>query len=301
LTKPLTIIGRSHSEFNKVSKLDDVTIGTSDVVLKGLEIDRILTTSSGPNPIPHVGLVVAECKVNSSLQLGNNAGATEIQEVLLRGNVLVRAYIYFDASDVLITNNIISVGSSHLDVRASNVIVANNVFRSTGSQIDISNNTSNGSLFMSNNMFLFNSTSTSSSAMRINLIGNAFNLSHNLTYNYGTGNDPVFFANSSTLIENNTLANTDPLFTDVDPSVGNSFAGVSNYNPTVREDVLTLQATSPALTGGTGGSEIGLYNNGFLYEVLGNPKGIPVLDIIDYESSVPKNTDINVTVKAVAK
>jgi hypothetical protein len=65
--------------------------------------------------------------------------------------------------------------------------------------------------------------------------------------------------------------------------------------------VLTLQAASPALTGGTGGSEIGLYNNGYLYDVLGNPKGIPVLDILNYDSTVPKNADINVTVKAIAK
>jgi len=116
-------------------------------------------------------------------------------------------------------------------------------------------------------------------------------------------NGDVLFANSTTgsYLESNTLANTDPLFTDVDNTVSNSFAGTSSYNPNSRlEDDLTLQATSPALTGGGGGSEMGLYNNGFLYNTLGNARGIPTLDIISYDGAVPKNGTINVTINAKA-
>lgn len=152
-------------------------------------------------------------------------------------------------------------------------------------------------------MFLFNSNSFSTSAGKIFLSNGQFNLSNNLTYNYGSGNNPVFEGQSGgTFLENGTLANTDPLFTNVDPTVSQSFAGNSTYVPGFRlEDDLTLQATSPALTGGGGGSEIGLYNNGFMYNVIGNPAGYPLLDVLSYDGAVPKNGNINVTIKAVAK
>ena len=97
------------------------------------------------------------------------------------------------------------------------------------------------------------------------------------------------------------MANTDPQFTNVDPTVSQSFADNSSYNPSTRiEDDLTLQAGSPALTGGGGGSQIGLYNNGFRYNMIGNPNGIPTLDVISYDGAIEKGSNINVTITAKA-
>ena len=98
------------------------------------------------------------------------------------------------------------------------------------------------------------------------------------------------------------LANTNPLFTNVNSTVTGSLAGINTYNPATRlDDNLTLQASSPALTGGGGGSQIGLFNGGFNYSNLGNPRGVPVMNIVSYEGAVPKNGNINVTISAKAR
>ncbi|QAA80458.1 hypothetical protein EI546_01370 [Aequorivita sp. H23M31] len=56
---------------------------------------------------------------------------------------------------------------------------------------------------------------------------------------------------------------------------------------------------SPALTGGVGGTEIGISSN-FNYKYLGNPRGVPAMDIVSYNGTVPKNGTINVTINAKA-
>jgi hypothetical protein len=147
-------------------------------------------------------------------------------------------------------------------------------------------------------MFIIHDTSGD---FGINFHGGDFNLTNNLTYNYGPGEVILGRSGAGTFIDSFTLANTDPEFTNVDPTVTQSFADNSQYYPYARlEDDLTLQSTSPALTGGGGGSQIGLYNNGFLYNILGNPNGIPTLDVISYDGAVEKNSSINVTINAEA-
>ena len=72
------------------------------------------------------------------------------------------------------------------------------------------------------------------------------------------------------------------------------------YNAATRMDDLSLQATSPAQTGGVGNSQIGLFNSSFNYDYIGNPRDVPTLDITNYDAAVPKNGTINVTIKAKA-
>ncbi len=135
----------------------------------------------------------------------------------------------------------------------------------------------------------------------INFVNGDWNLSNNLIYNYGAGTVTFSTGSGATFQENDTLFDTDPKFTNVDPTVSQSFAGSSTYNPAFRpEDDLTLASGSPALTGGGGGSQIGLYNNGFNYNKLGNPRDIPLLDIENSDGAVPTGGTLNVTVTAKA-
>ena len=92
--------------------------------------------------------------------------------------------------------------------------------------------------------------------------------------------------NSPTLLSSNISITTTALI-DVNDTINGAFD-------------LTLQAGSPALTGGGGGSQIGLYNNGFRYNMIGNPNGIPTLDVISYDGAIEKGSNINVTITAKA-
>ncbi len=299
IDKELTIVGRSHSETSKVSQIDAIIIRSSDVTLKGLSFSSLYPQSSGaPIAPPFERLTISECKA-SSVQLGEGYAAPTVtmDDIVVRGCVLTSSnYIYEDATNVLFSNNIFTSGGPLSIYNTTSAVIANNVFKFE-SNLNLYNYNPSGTAILYNNMFISNYSLDAT----VYFSAADFNLSNNLTYNYGAGN--VVFANQSggTYLDSNTLVDTDPLFTDVDNTILYSFAGTGTYNPTTRiEDDLTLQATSPALTGGGGGTEMGLYNNGFLYNTIGNPKGIPTLDIISYDGAVPKNGTINVTINAKA-
>ncbi|WP_411894694.1 hypothetical protein [Winogradskyella sp. A2] len=296
ITKPLTIVGRSHSEPGKISTIGAVSVRSSNVEFKGLFISSITWSLTGaPSPPPYTGFRLYECEVSSTFNLGTFNVPTDDSEI--RGCIL-RAGLFVDdnASNVLVSNNIIL--STLSTEQTLTLVVANNVFRGTSSITINNNDVANGTLILFNNMFILNSGSN----RFVNLNNGPFNLSNNLTYNYGFGNLDYVANASGSFTETGSLNNTDPLFTNVDNTVSQSFAGTSSsYDSAIRpEDDLTLQAGSPALTGGGGGSEMGLFNNGFNYSKLGVPRGLPTLDVISYDGAVPKNGNINVTVTAKA-
>lgn len=300
LDKGLTIIGRSHSNPGKVSQIGSVTIRSSNIELRGLQTTSISHSTSGsPNTPPYVGLNIFECEI-SNFTMGTFAGSVTADDIALRGNVITSSItVYPDATDVLLSNNIFTSATPLSTYNTSSLVVSNNVFRYFSTNITMYNYDTSGTLLLFNNMFIFTGT-TPTRAVRLS--SGDFNLSNNLTFNYasgGTVNTESF--SSGTFLENNTLANTDPQFSDVDSTSSQSLAGGSTYVPGARlDDDFTLQAGSPALTGGGGGSEIGLYNNGFLFKPLGTPRGLPTLNVITYDGAVPKNGNINVTINAKA-
>lgn len=302
IDKALTIVGRSHSEPGKVSQLGSITIRSSNVELKGLQLSSISHSSSGaPNPPPYVGLNIFECELSSfTMGVTFSAGVVTADDVALRGNVITSSItIYPDATDVLLSNNIFSSSSPIITYNTSSLVVSNNIFKTTSTEMYLYNYDTSGTLLLFNNMFIFSYGTSADATIYLNT--GDFNLSNNLTHSYGAGNVNIQAASNGTFLESNTLANTDPLFVDIDTTVSSSFAGAGGYNPGARlEDDLTLQVGSPALTGGGGGSEMGLYNNGFLYKTIGNPRGIPTIDVLSYDGAVPKNGNINVTIKAKA-
>ena len=298
ITKAVTIVGRSHSEVGKVSQLGTVSIRSSNVTIKGISFSSLSYSQTGATtPPPYVGTKIYECKF-SSATYGVYGTPNFTDDVEVRGCVISGAMnIYPDASNLLFSNNTFVGSSSFSTYVTGTLVVANNIFRGISSLSLTNNDMANGTFILFNNMFFVNSASD----INVNLNSGPFNLSNNLTYNWGFGNLNFATNASGSFTESNTLANTNPLFTDVDNTVSQSFAGASTYYPEFRpEDDLTLQATSPALTGGGGGDQIGLFNNSFNYRKLGIPRGLPTLDVTSYDGAVPKNGTINVTILAKA-
>lgn len=306
IDKPITIIGRSHSEPGKISSVDRVIPRASNITLKGLSIASFYAQSSdlnsAPTAPPYSGLTIEECEINSTFYLGTNSNvnaATTFDAIVLRGCVIQASiWVWYDTTDVLISNNIFSIAIPFYVYQAATTVIANNIFKWYSNDINLYNYASSTTLLLFNNMFIIHD---SSGDFGINFQTGDFNITNNLTYNYGPGTVVLGRSGAGTFLESFTLANTDPQFTNVDPTVSQSFADNSSYNPSTRiEDDLTLQAGSPALTGGGGGSQIGLYNNGFRYNMIGNPNGIPTLDVISYDGAIEKGSNINVTITAKA-
>ncbi len=298
ITKAITIVGRSHSIVGKVSQLGTVNIKSSNVTIKGMLFTNMTYSQTGATlPPPYVGTKLYECEF-TSCTYGTFGAPNFVDDVEVRGCVIKAAQtIYPDATNLLFSNNVFASTNPFNTYNTSTLVVANNVFRSTSTITFTNNDAADGTFILFNNMFLTNSGSDRT----INLNTGPFNLSNNLTYNFGFGN--MNFATNATgsYTDSNTLLNTNPLFTNVDNTVSQSFAGTTTYNPAFRpEDDLTLQATSPALTGGGGGDQLGLFNNSFNYRKLGIPRGLPTLDVTSYDGAVPKNGNINVTISAKA-
>lgn len=298
LSKPITIVGRSHSEIGSTSTIEDISINSSNISLKGLRIAGNVSTMV-PTGTAFSNLSINDCVITNphqlTLGLGTslNPASIDIQNVQIRGNIFYGfVSIRSNAINILISNNVFN--SQLRTYNSSSLAVTNNVFRLSSNFIT---NYTSGTLTLTDNMFLCNT----SSGCSLTFSDGDFYLEHNLTYNYGAGNFVFNSISGGTFTQNNTLENTDPLFTDIASNDSASFAGSGNYNPATRpEDDLTLQPGSPALTGGNGGSQIGLYGNGYNYKTLGNPNGFPLLDVLSYDSAVPKNGDINVTIQAKA-
>lgn len=301
ITKPLSIVGRSHHEPGKRSELSSVSLRSGGITLKGLYVSSIGSSlSSTPATPPFNDINIFECSA-SSITIGVTTAYTDTNydNVAIIGNFIRSSIsINADTGGVLVSSNTI-IGGNFTTYNTTSAVFANNVFRasSTGANINLYNYSPSGTAILYNNMFIFN---TSFNSLIVFQIGD-FNLSNNLYYNYGTGNISFADTASSSFQESNTLANINPQFTDVDSTINRSFAGNSTYTPSFRpEDDLRLQAGSPALTGGGGGSEIGLYNNGFNYNIFGNPRNVPILDIESSDAAVQSGSNINVTVTAKA-
>ena len=298
IDKALTIVGRSHSIPSKVSELGTVVVRSSNVNLKGLQFSSLYPQSGGaPTVPPYIGLSILDCEA-SSIQLGEGYAlpTVTIDNATIRGSVISTIYIYDDATNVLLSNNILVGYNPLYTYTSSSLVIANNIFKFYSS-MSLVNYSITGPLILYNNMFISNYATDST----IDFAVGSFNLSNNLTYNYDATSNVVFTNSGGSYTESGTMANTNPQFTNVDANVTFSLVGIITYIPSTRlEDNLTLQSGSPALTGGGGGSEIGVNNNNFKYDTLGNPHGVPTLDVVSYTGAVPKNGNINVTIKAKA-
>lgn len=294
ISSALTIVGRSHSETSNISTVGSLNIYSSDVTVKGVSASSVIirdNTGSGLDTDDVTNVKLFECKTGG-ITVGYSNTAYGADGVEIQGCVINGLTHQRNSKNVLVTNNIIT--SSVSIYSPTTLLLTKNIFRGYN-VFYIYNYSSGETVILHDNMFIFTYTSTT----QIQLNSGDFNINYCLTYNYG-GVD-VDFAGSGTMTINNTDENTNPLFTNVDDSVGGSFAGNGGYNPLTRsEDNLTLQAGSPALTRGGGGSEIGVHANSFNFKMQGNPRGIPVMDILSWDGAAPAGGSITVDISAKA-
>ena len=290
IDKGLTLIGRSHSDAGYKSIVGSISLSenSSNTTFRGLDISSINEgTQVAAGTIENI--VIADCKVSSINFQQNNIK----NNILIQGNVITSS-LNLNGSDMgttLITNNVFNSSTMNFSSPA-NTLFTNNIVRTTGGVI--SGNTTE-ILNISNSIFIANIDFIGSTNYEIPMNGN-YQISNCLTYYYN-GTSLTFATNSASVnVVQNTLLNTDPLFTSVNgtSSAPTSIAyGVFN----AFEDDLTFQTGSPAIGAGSGNVDLGVFE-GYNFKNFGTPNGYPSIKIDSYSATVPKNTNLTVTIKA---
>ncbi|MGB3591231.1 MAG: hypothetical protein WBA16_06040 [Nonlabens sp.] len=300
IDKPLTIIGRSHSETNKISTLTNIIYESSDITIKGIDFTdlRAPFRNFGDPNFAYSNINIEDCNIES-ITIGTSAVNT-LSDVTITGSYISRKLINRRGStNTTVTNNIFTSTFPLEIFDADEIVISNNIFRNN-SGVTIRNVDLDGlPINMFNNMFIVNNTGGGDVNFTFDTTfsSGGYNLSNNLYYNYTAAG--INILGNATRNQTNELIDVVPLFTSVDPTVSGSIAGPSSFfASTAFNDDLTLQAVSPAINGGVGGSQIGIYGNGFNFELQGRPRGVPILDILRFDGTVPKNGVINATIKA---
>lgn len=164
-------------------------------------------------------------------------------------------------------NNIIShnifntvLGSSPSAATFNNLIasdtVSNNliIMNFNGATSTFFNNCNNSTV--NNNMFVLGAAAVISS---IAINNSTINFQNNLTFDYG---GQTITALSGT----NNLNNTNPLFTSIGTPANPAFSYTNNYK---------LAPGSPAIDAGFDGDDLGIYGQGFLFQMKGYPFDLP--------------------------
>lgn len=282
LDKELTIIGRSHSDASYVSEIGtlDLLNGSSNSTIKGLKIQNITEPFDGTGNYETVeNLVFQDNRIGSMQNFGIYR---TFNNVLFQGNVVNSSFsIGSNTSNLLVTNNIFNGSSLSLSM-VDTLLFSNNILSSYFG-VSISNNTPD-LLNISNCIFV--SDTFSNITVSLSSSTGTFQVTNCLTYNYNSSANYNFDAGSNISLSNNQ-ENIDPLFTFRDGSSG-SIATSGSFNPSL--DDLTLQVSSSFV-------DDGLFEN-YNYKPLGTPTGLPSLKIDSYDPTVPKNSNLSVTITA---
>ncbi|AOW19529.1 hypothetical protein LPB138_02030 [Urechidicola croceus] len=295
LNKALTLVGRSHSDAGYKSTIDYLYLdeGASDSTIKGLDITSGIYENSSTVPIENLAFFdndIAAVSIGSVITFNN---------ILFQGNVIQFLKVYSNSSNILINNNIFTNAySSNIYFGMTDTLLFdNNIIRGYYLYgVTIYNATTDGVLNINNCIFVTNWGSD----VDITIQGGSYQMNNCLTYNYNESGTLNIATNSFPVnTTNNMLLNIDPLFTSLDPTDNSSIVGASGTTWNPYEDDLTLQADSPAIGAGSGGTDLGIYQ-GYNFKNFGEPTGIPAMKIESYSSTVPKNGDLTVTISAKA-
>lgn len=276
LDKGLTIIGRSHSDASYTSQVGTVNLaeGSSNTTIKGLRTGAIIEPFvSGASHIIE-NIVLQDNRISSISNLGIYG---TFNNILVQGNV-------FDSnismgqklSNILITNNLINGSGISLSM-VDTLLFTNNVL-SYFNGASISNNTVD-LLNISNCIFIMDRGLDRS--VFLSSGSGTIQVTNCITYNYNSPNNYTFPTGANITLTNNQ-ENIDPLFVD------RATLGDGSFNPELYN--LNLQGTSTVV-------DDGLYQN-YTFKPLGTPTGLPSIKIDTYSPTVPKNSDLTVTISA---
>ncbi|MBP0904410.1 hypothetical protein ACFSKN_12405 [Mariniflexile gromovii] len=209
----------------------------------------------------------------------NNLNFYQVYNFIIQGNVFntTSAYsIIFNtpshANNIISHNifNTISNTSPTLAVLNSLVAsdtVSNNLFimNFNGATNTFFNNCNNPTV--NNNMFVLGAAAVISS---INTNNSTINFQNCLTFDYG--GQSISALNGTT-----NLNNTNPQFVNIGTPTNPDFAYTKSYK---------LQVGSPAIASGSDGSDLGIYGQGFLFQMKGYPFDLPYPTSININNAV---------------
>lgn len=262
----------ANGEFAKLSTISlrtDATAGTnaSNSSISGLNIQTI----SDLNQAPFHNILIQNNRIGQ-------IGVYQIYNWIVQGNVFSGNTYSFVFNGTLHANNIIShnIFNTNSTLNSSNSTIQNLVASETFSNNIIITNSSTGSdIFFSNcnnpvvnnNLFLLNTNST---ITRINTFDSNINFQNCLTFAYGGQTiDP--------LTGTNNLDNINPMFVNIGTPENPAFA----YNKSYK-----LQVDSPAIDAGSDGDDLGIYGQGFLFQMKGYPFDLPYPTSININNAV---------------
>jgi hypothetical protein len=278
IDKPITLIGYSHSDSDKITMVDDITLGenASNTRITGLQVlgDFLVDNSAT------ISNLIIENNFFNGVGTGlfiefRDGGA---DNVIIRGNVIIgrigtvaTTATSNTLTNALITNNIVS-GTIYVRFHESTTI-ENNIFLNESLIRNTSSST--GDLEVQDCIFY----ASRNSVYDPNSSGVIFN--NCLTFNDSSG--------VTNLAGSNNINDTDPLFVSADDDF---------FDPLI--DDYNLQTGSPALGAGVSGDNIGIYstNTSFQFNNLGFTAGIPTVTITAITSQVAPGGNLQVTIQS---
>lgn len=199
--------------------------------------------------------------------------------------------IYFNGTSH--ANNIIShnIFNTTVGTSATNAIIngllATDIF--SNNLVILSNNTAASYFFYScnnptvkNNLFVLAPVATTTA---INTNASTITFENCSTFDYGG-------ATLAALSGTNNLNNTNPQFVDIGTPANPLFAYTKNYK---------LNVGSPAIDAGTDGDDLGVYSQGFLFQMRGYPFDLPYPTTVNINNAtVAAGNNLQVVFKANA-
>lgn len=227
----------------------------------------------------------------------NNFG--NISNILIQNNN-IGSITFSKPFNFIIQGNVFSTFSQANSIRFftntshAGTIISHNIFiRNTNSQIDavveglVSSETFNNNIIVfnnssddlglfenclnpvvNNNIFVINSNQTTATSLL--LLNSTINFQNCLTFAYG---GQTLNALSGT----NNLDNTNPLFVTINDTANMAFNQSNNYK---------LTSGSPAIDAGSDGDDLGIYGQGFLFQMKGYPFDLPYPTAINITNAV---------------
>ncbi len=226
----------------------------------------------------------------SGLEINNIGDANEFAftNILIQNNRITGYLNFYQAYNYIIQGNIFSSTSGPFNINFQNSAHANNIishnifnaafnssptsaiFNNLIASDTVSNNliimNFNGATntffnnclnpTMNNNMFVLGTTAVIASITTNN---STINFQNCLTFDYGGGT-------VATLSGTNNLNNTNPQFLTIGTPANPGFLYTNNYK---------LATGSPAINAGSDGDDLGIYGQGFLFQMNGYPFDLP--------------------------
>lgn len=303
IEKPITIIGRSHSEPAYKTSITNIEIthNGSGSSLKGIAISQLsfngldgTASSSGQitAPILVQNIAIEQCYFSNLYFNGlRHYYRTSSNQVTSRNdiganNILIRGCYFGGIYTGYVSNLNVSqsiMTSYIVTYRPDSTILTNNIF--LRDQI-VNAAKSIGKVLIQNSIFIKNNGNPEELRIDDSQLDNC------LTYNYGAGNYNLSAdAAAVNMSVNNMLYNTNPQFENINLSTSNLFSIDNNYK---------LATGSPAIAAGLNNEDMGVFGNGFTFSNVGNPGGFPTVNITTSTAAVPENGKLNITISAKA-